>query len=66
MTTFMIFALIQQLIECHVLVSGKQINSKNQVLLLLLEVPSSLNSDVWNNSEKYYDKVWQQMKEISE
>lgn len=42
---------------------GKQVNAQNQSYYCV-EVPSSLDSDVWNNSEKYYDRIWQQMKDV--
>ena len=42
---------------------GKQVNDKNQSYYCV-EVPSSTDSDVWKNSEKYYDKVWEQMIQV--
>lgn len=42
---------------------GKQVNDKNQSYYCV-EVPSTTDSDVWNNSTKYYDKVWEQMESV--
>lgn len=42
---------------------GKHYNDKNQSYIHV-EVPSSTQSDVWKNPEKYYQKVWDELNDI--